>query len=393
MRALLWIIAIFAVAAGVAMLASSNQGYVLLVLPPWRAQVSLNLVVVALVVGFIGLYVLLRLISKTLDLPGRVSRYRARRRQQKASTSMNHAVRAYFEGRLVDSLKSARQAYSAGGKMPEAAIIAARAAHGLHDDKQYREWLERAEASRDGRAARLLTEAELAIERKEFTDAQRILNELLQEGYRSALQKRLELVVAQELHEWDRAIELVRELQAVRALTPAQARDIIRHARVEAFRNRLGDETALQEYWRALPREELNDAVFMERLVPVLASVGRGPLARKAVERLLDRGWNAGLARRYALCVEQVDEAKDALSRTEKWLSAHPDDAGLLYTLGRQCMIAQIWGKSQSYLEESSKREPRADVFLALAQLMEQLERPEEANQYYRRAAEYVSRS
>ena len=50
-------------------------------------------------------------------------------------------------------------------------------------------------------------------------------------------------------------------------------------------------------------------------------------------------------------------------------------------------MASQIWGKARSYLEESLKREPRADVHLALAELYEKLEKPDEAAAQYRRAA------
>jgi HemY protein len=68
-------------------------------------------------------------------------------------------------------------------------------------------------------------------------------------------------------------------------------------------------------------------------------------------------------------------------------LQQHPDDAGLLYSLGRQCMQAQIWGKAQSYLEHSLAKDPAADVHFALAELMERLERPVEAKAQYREAA------
>ena len=51
MRALIWLIGIFALAVGVAMIAGVNDGYVLVVLSPWRAQISLNLFIVLLVAG------------------------------------------------------------------------------------------------------------------------------------------------------------------------------------------------------------------------------------------------------------------------------------------------------------------------------------------------------
>jgi HemY protein len=47
MRALFWLLTLAALAVGLALAARYNEGYVLLVLPPWRAEVSLNLFLLA----------------------------------------------------------------------------------------------------------------------------------------------------------------------------------------------------------------------------------------------------------------------------------------------------------------------------------------------------------
>jgi len=107
MRALIWLVGIFAIAAGLAMVAGVNEGYVLLVLPPWRAQVSLNLIIVLLVVAFIVGYVVLRVIRRTLGLPAQVAQWRERRRREKAGLALREALRAQFEGRFAQALKFA----------------------------------------------------------------------------------------------------------------------------------------------------------------------------------------------------------------------------------------------------------------------------------------------
>lgn len=387
MRALLWIIAIFAVAAGVAMLAGSNEGYVLLVLPPWRAQASLNLVVVALLLAFVGSYFALRLVAKTLGLPGRVSAYRSRRRQEKASRALNEAVRALFEGRFSDAMKRARVAYSAGGKSPQAALIAARAAHEISDQKHYLLWMERAGASREGRVATLLTEAEFALDAGANSEASRSLEGLRAHGYLCNAALRMALDVAEAQGKWDQVPDLVSQLFDNKALTSEQARSFLARAHIARLRQRVGDPEQLAEFWRGLSREDMADRAFVEQALPVLASVGKGAIARRSVERLLESEWSSSLAREYVLCAGEGEEAKDALSRAERWLTRHPEDAGLLYSLGRQCMSAQIWGKAQSYLETSAKLMPSADVYFALAELMEALERPTDAKAHYRRAA------
>ncbi|TXG88033.1 MAG: heme biosynthesis protein HemY, partial [Rhodocyclaceae bacterium] len=76
MKGLFWLLALFALAVGLSMAMRFNDAYVLIVLPPWRAEVSLNLALAVLFGGFVLLYGALRGIALTLSLPGRVRAYR-----------------------------------------------------------------------------------------------------------------------------------------------------------------------------------------------------------------------------------------------------------------------------------------------------------------------------
>lgn len=387
MRALIWIIAIFALAVGVAMLAGANEGYVLLVLPPWRAQASLNLVVVALLLGFVSVYCLLRLFSKALDLPGRVGAFRSRRQSEKAARALREALSALFEGRYGEALKLAKAAHAAGDDAHEAALVAARAAHALKDEKRYREWISRAGESATGRGASLMTEAALALEAGRHDEAEHALMALRKSGNRNAAVAAMRLELAQALNRWEEVPELVQRLRDDKLMTPEQARPLLRRAHIERLRGLVSDAEQQATYWRSLGKDDMGDADLVVQALPLLAAAGQGTIARRTVERLLDAQWRSDLARCYVLCAGDGDEAKDALSRAEKWLNLHPDDAGLLYTVGRQCMSAGIWGKAQSYLEASASNSPAADVNVALAELMEQLDKPSDAKKYYCAAA------
>jgi HemY protein len=387
MRALIWIIALFAVAAGLAMFAGANEGYVLVVLPPWRLQASLNLAVVALVVGFFLLYFLIRLVNRTLDLPGRVGAYRSRRRQEKAARSVREALRALFEGRFTDAGKQARVAFSAGDSGAEAALLAARAAHAQRDDRAYREWMGKAMSADGGRTSALLTEAELAIADGAWDAAEEALETLRKGDHSSAAASRLQLELARSRGDWKAVPDLVRQLLANRAIGADEGRGLVRAAHLAMLESLDGQPEELAEYWRKLGKEDHADRELVLRAVPLLARGGKGAVARKDVERLLDSDWDSALARRYALCAGDGEEARDALSRSERWLNRQPDDPGLLYALGRQCMAAQIWGKAQSYLERSLALDPRAETHLALADLFDATEHPTEAKAHFAHAA------
>ena len=93
MRRLLWLLAFCALAVGVSLVARFNEGYLLLVLPPYRVELSLNLALLLVILAFALLYALLRALVFSVSLPARVRVFRQRRRQQKAARGFADALR------------------------------------------------------------------------------------------------------------------------------------------------------------------------------------------------------------------------------------------------------------------------------------------------------------
>jgi len=69
MRAALWLLGLFGVAVAAALFAGNNQGTVTLYWPPYRIDLSLNMVVLLLVGGFVTVYAALRALAALLELP------------------------------------------------------------------------------------------------------------------------------------------------------------------------------------------------------------------------------------------------------------------------------------------------------------------------------------
>jgi len=144
MRGLLWVLALFALAVGISLAMHVNDGYVLLVLPPYRAEISLNLAILLILLGFAALYGVLRAAALTLSLPRRVREFRARRERDKAAAAFGEGVRLFFEGRYDQAMKKAAEAHESGDPRALAALLAAHAAQRLGNREQLKEWLERA---------------------------------------------------------------------------------------------------------------------------------------------------------------------------------------------------------------------------------------------------------
>jgi HemY protein len=155
MKVLLWLLTLFTLAVGISLAAHYNQGYVLLVMPPYRAEISLNLALVLIVGSFFVLYGFTRGVALMLSLPQRVREYRARRQREKLSGQYYDVARLTFEGRYSQALKLAAEVFEGGQRPGLAALLAARSAQRLNEPAKQKVWLERAlqaDPTMEGRA-------------------------------------------------------------------------------------------------------------------------------------------------------------------------------------------------------------------------------------------------
>ena len=389
MRALLWLLTLGALAVGLALAARYNDGYVLLVLPPWRVELSLNLMILLQLAGFVVLYMSVRVVSHTLALPQAVREYRARRRRGQAEQALGDAVRFSFEGRYGHSLKSAADAHAAGYAPALAALVAARAAHALRDPEREGEWLRRAAKYEldDGttRVARLMTDAELNLDAHRHAEALGALNVLAAGGQRHIAALRLALRAQQALGDWREVLRLVRQLEKHRALSAEQAAPLRMRAYQEILRSLSLDAMALVNYWREIPAAERHAPRLVAETARALIAAEDCQNAQRIIEEALEEDWDSSLLAVYAEC--RKGDVLGRIARAEDWLKQQPRDAQLLLALGRLCRQQQLWGKAQSYLEASLSIEPARLAHLELGALFDRLGRIDEANRHYRAAA------
>ncbi|HEX5802721.1 MAG TPA: heme biosynthesis HemY N-terminal domain-containing protein [Azospira sp.] len=392
MRGLFWVLALFALAVALSMAAGLNDGYMLLVMPPWRLEISLNLALAILVGGFFLLHLLLRGVALTLALPGRVREFRERRRRAKAAGVFQEALRLLFEGRFGHALKKAAEAHAAGEAPGLAALIAARAAQRMREPGKQQDWLDRATLD-DARteAARLMLEAEMCIDGRRFEEAVAVLARLQRVAGRHIAALKLELRAQQGCGNWDEALRILRQLEKRDALAPEAVRELKLQAHRENVALRRGDVAKLRAYLDRLPAAEIEPRLTQAAAEALLA-LGEHDAARRLIERQLEREWDASLVELYGRA-EGGDAADVAarLARAEAWLLQHPQEASLLVTLGRLCVRQQLWGKAQSYLEASLSVADSREAHLELARMADALGRENEANRHYRVAAGFVA--
>ncbi len=131
MRALFWTLAILLLAVALTMAATHNTGYVLLIYPPYRIELTLNLLLVLLTVIFFIVYGLLRIGRHVLKLPAHVRTFKQQKHLNKANSAMIEAMQNFAAGHYAAAEKHAVRALELGETPEVNALIAARCAHAL----------------------------------------------------------------------------------------------------------------------------------------------------------------------------------------------------------------------------------------------------------------------
>ena len=385
MRGLMWVVAVFALAVGLSLAAQLNDGYAILVFPPYRAELSLNFAILLGLAGFTLGYLLLRLVTHTLRLPLHVRDFRLRRRDAKGRAALLAALQELFEGRYARAEKSAGEAYELGEAPALSALIAARSAAELRELERRDQWLARAEShDPDARQARLAVQASLLLDDRRYEDALEVLGELAASGPKRIATQRMLMKAHQRLGHWDEVRRLATTLGKRGVLAEVAATQLRITAQIEALRQHAVDAAGLAQCWQK--SEDRLDARVARTAARLFVAIGDCRRAHEIVAVALDADWNEELILLYGECLGADLLAQ--IERAEKWLKSRPRDRALLLTLGRFCLQQELWGKAQSYLEASLSEEPSRSAHVALAQLFDRIGKPEEANRHYRASVE-----
>lgn len=389
MKTLIWLLFILIGALALSMLLGANEGYVLLVQHPYRIELSLNLFIVLSIVGFVMLHGLLRLAQYILRLPYNVQRLRREHRRQRAHAALLESLHRLVEGHHDKAEKAAARALRLGEDAGLSALVAARAAHKQgHRDKREFYLAEAERLAPQAALARLLTQAELLLDDRDYAAALQVLQQIDKLEPQHVPGLRLQLKVQQRLGNWEQVLQLAGQLENRRALESELLRQARLHAHQQLLQRRTGNAEELLAYWKKVAETDQLHPQLARCAARLLNDAGEAAAATRIVEMSLNRQWDSELAALYGDCVSP--DPLRQLQQAEAWLQRHHDDAGLLLALGSLCMRQELWGKAQSYLEASLSVQPGATNHLALARLLERNGRLGEANHHYMQSLEYA---
>lgn len=384
MKYLVWILVLFGAAVALTT-ASHNPGYVMLVYPPYRIELSFTLFVILLLLAFVSGYGLVRLTLAAMQLPAYVRQFRLGRAQARSRELLDEVLSAFFEGRYAAAEKAATRAMESGETSALHPIIAARSAHELREYKKRDAYLAAAKGRTIGDSTmRLMTTTKFMLDQRDPHAALDALHELRDSGVKGhpgAMS--LELKAQQQAGNWDEVLSLLDQLEKGEAIDALAAEQLRQQAWLEKVRRQenLADLTACL---KNVPAGIKRRGKFVADAARALIRLGGCVPAHQLLADSLNEQWDSDLVALYGDC--QSGDVVAQIEQAEKWLGHHKQDAGLLLALGKLCMHQKLWGKAQNYLDASISLAPSHAAYTALGQLAERLGKSDEAAKHYQSA-------
>jgi len=427
MRAALWFLGLFGVAVAVALFAGNNQGTITVFWPPYRVDLSLNLVVLLLALLFFVLHVALRTLAAFFAIPGHARSWRIQHQERGMHVALLDALSHLLAGRFIRARKSAEMVLARESAMVRSGetlaysgrlralshLLAAESAQVLQDkvarEEHFSQALEQA-SQHDAQGIReglQLRAARWALEDHDAQGALQWLDDLPQGASRRTIALRLRLKAARMARQTPQALETARLLAKHRAFSEVAAKGILRGLALELVTTAY-DPDQMQSVWHQF------DAA--DRLVPEVAIA--------AANRLLKLGGDVEVARNWLLPIwERMVDYPGALTDVQRisliralesgfslatgapeaaWLTriekaqlANPSDHVMQYLAGITCMRLQLWGKAQQLLKQSLTQLQDAglerNAWVALATLAQQRGDGVAATQAWQNAAKSVT--
>ena len=426
MRAALWLVSLFAVAVATALLASNNVGTVSIFWTPYRLDLSLNLVLFALVMILLTVHWAQRALTALFELPKQAKRWRLQQKERATHAALLDSLAQFMEGRFLRARKSAELVLArekslsdagevldhAGALRSVAHILAAESAHALNDKTTRQSHLNQALQEPSGGTSNvrqslvegsMLRAARWALDDRDASESLLWLDRLPQGVARRTLAMRLRLKAARLAGESSLALDTALLLIKHRAFTSEASESMIRSLVFDLIA-KTHEQGQMQRLWARLGEPQRQSTDLAIQAAQHWLSLNGDPVVARA---WLNPIWNRWQTTSQNLSAAQQLKLTQVMDRSltgqdtaqeREWLAviesaqkANPREPLLQYLAGRLCQKRQLWGKAQVLLAQAAPvlGDPglRRQAWRSLAELAEQREDLQSAVNALKKAA------
>ena len=383
MRAGLLVVVVLLLVAAAAQFLAADAGYVLISFQDWAVEMTLPILIALL----FALLFLARVVRRIRQAPKRVAERAAKARARRTGRRVARGLAALGAGRIARAERLLAKAADRSASPVLQYLAAARLAHGSGDGERRDRWFALAEkAQPEARDAIALERADLHLQAGEQAAAMGHLGGILEREPRHLQALRLYIPLQLQREEW---AEAARRLKALRKHKHTAPGDVALWT-VKAYNGLLGeaeDARRVQRLWGEIPRDLRGNERLALAHARALMRNGAHELAEQGLRHRLGAQWNSELAGAYGEL--ELRDVPAAIRHAESWLAENPKDGSLLLALGRLCRKAKLWGKARSYIEASLGLEESRGGWLELAEMLEELDDREAADEAYRKGLRF----
>lgn len=355
---------------------------------------TLLLVVLVLCIIF---YIAIRFLIHLFGFSKRLRRMRETRLAGKASRGLTQGLIQLAEGHW-DKAEKTLTEYAEHSETPLLNYLtAARAAHMRHQPERRDELLRLAIAN-DSKAqiAVGVSQAEMQLNDAQLEQAHATLLNLREIAPKNTYVLKLYAKTLYRQENWDELLRLLPELVKHKLLDRTNTSRNMQAVQSAALRGAFEKYAAKQEtdklqlLWDKIPQSIKDQPETVQLYAKALHKAGEDKLCAQLIIATNRKQQDEKLVTLYSrLYHGNLDQA---IKQGEKWLGNHPENPANLMLLARLYRQQKLWGVAKSYYENSLNQSPNPEGYLELAELLETMGEPDNAQQCYQTGLRYSIR-
>ena len=371
-----------------------NPGITTITWGVWSLEMKTATLAALILLACVAFYVFVALLRHGFGMRRSFSRFRAARLGSKANRALTQGLIQLTEGHWdkAEKLLVDHAPYSDTPLLNY--LAAARAAHMREAYERRDELLKQAiESDSKANVAVGVSQAEMQFGSEQFEQAHATLVRLRELSPKHPYVLKLLAKVLYRQESWEALLGLLPDL-AKQSLLKNDEMSKVQGATLQAMFQHYAKEghtDKLQAMWKKLPApiRENHDAILL--YAKALHTAGDDLACNGLISNILNKRWDDGLADLFGRI--QHHSLGSTIQQAEKWqLSQADNNPALLLLLARLYNQQKLWGMAKSYYESSLNQTPNAEGYLELAELLETMKEPENAQRCYRLGLRYCIR-
>ena len=360
MKTVIKLLLLIAVAVVAALALEDTSGYVSLVVNDERRTVSLVVAALFLVLLFFVAYIVLRVVSRILNAPKSFEDWREKRRTHRDLGLLERGWMGWLEGRVDVAEKDFNKLHSKTHS-EQRQVLASLAA--------------------------VTVKAEILLDQHKSDEAIVILEKLNEAHPNQIHLRKLLLRAYKQAGRLREVIKEARYLLKKKKIDINYAEGLIENSAMTIISS--PSEMLWESVYEGLTTEEKSKPSIAIATARRYADRNDYKQVMRVLEKSYEVDYDPLILNEY-LALDVKEQQSQRLAKVEKWLEDDPENPDLLRAAGHLCLLEQLWGQAERYLNKSLTRKDDPRTHALLGTLYDRLSKPEEALKHWRRGSSAV---